>query len=93
MDRDRMIPGHPGPGDRLGTKDDAKAVLTLMQEASAAIQTDAQAGKCWDAVEKEFKMPRSTKRCPAIRPESAWWRGAIARCGAARALSTSRHGP
>ena len=27
MDWDRMIPGHPGPGDRLGTKDDAKAVL------------------------------------------------------------------
>ena len=58
MDWDRMIPGHPGPGDRLGTKDDAKAVLTLMQEASAAIKTDAQAGKCWDAVEKDFKMEK-----------------------------------
>ena len=58
MDWDRMIPGHPGPGDRLGTKDDAKAMLTLMQEASAAIKTDAQAGKCWDAVEKDFKMEK-----------------------------------
>ena len=38
MDWDRMIPGHPGPGDRLGTKEDAKDVLTLMQEASAAIK-------------------------------------------------------
>ena len=58
MDWDRMIPGHPGPGDRLGTKDDAKAVLTLMEEASAAIKTEAQAGKCWDAVEKDFKMEK-----------------------------------
>jgi glyoxylase-like metal-dependent hydrolase (beta-lactamase superfamily II) len=58
MDWERMIPGHPGPGDRLGTKDDAKAVLTLMQEASAAIKTEAQAGKCWDTVEKEFKMEK-----------------------------------
>jgi glyoxylase-like metal-dependent hydrolase (beta-lactamase superfamily II) len=58
MDWDRMIPGHPGPGDRLGTKKDAQDVLTLMQEASAAIKTDAQAGKCWDAVEKDFKMEK-----------------------------------
>ena len=58
MDWERMIPGHPGPNDRLGTKDDAKAVLTLMQEASAAIKTEAQAGKCWDAVEKDFKMEK-----------------------------------
>jgi hypothetical protein len=29
-----------------------------MQEASAAIKTDAQAGKCWDAVEKDFKMEK-----------------------------------
>jgi len=58
MDWDRMIPGHPGPGDRLGTKQDAQNVLTLMQEASAAIKTDAQAGKCWDAVEKDFKMEK-----------------------------------
>src|SRR3954451_18171929 len=59
MDWERMIPGHPGaPNDRLGTKEDAQNVLTLMQEASAAIKTDAQAGKCWDAVEKEFKMEK-----------------------------------
>ena len=24
MDWERMIPGHPGPGDRLGTKQDAQ---------------------------------------------------------------------
>jgi glyoxylase-like metal-dependent hydrolase (beta-lactamase superfamily II) len=58
MDWERMIPGHPGPGGRLGTKKDVEDQLALMQEASAAIKTEAQAGKCWDTVEKEFKLPK-----------------------------------
>ena len=59
MDWERMIPGHPGqPDGRLGTKQDAQNILTLMQEASAEIKKQAQEGKCWDAVEKEFKMPK-----------------------------------
>jgi glyoxylase-like metal-dependent hydrolase (beta-lactamase superfamily II) len=59
MDWERMIPGHPGaPGGRLGTKQDVQNLLTLLQEASAEIKTLAQAGKCWDAVEKEFKMEK-----------------------------------
>ena len=58
MDWERMIPGHPGPNGRLGTKKDAQDFLTLMQEASAAIKKDAQDGKCWDQVEKEFKMEK-----------------------------------
>ncbi len=59
MDWDRLIPGHPGqPGGRLGTKQDAQNVLTLMQEASADIKKLGQAGKCWDTVEKEYKMPK-----------------------------------
>jgi glyoxylase-like metal-dependent hydrolase (beta-lactamase superfamily II) len=58
MDWERMIPGHPGqPGDRLGTKQDAQNILTLMQEASAEIKKQAQEGKCWEPVEKEFKLP------------------------------------
>ena len=59
MDWDRMIPGHPGaPDGRLGTKDDARAILTLMQEASAEMKKLGQDGKCWDTAEKEFKMPK-----------------------------------
>jgi glyoxylase-like metal-dependent hydrolase (beta-lactamase superfamily II) len=53
---DRMIPGHPGPSGRLGTKQDAKNFLTLLQEASAEMKPLAQAGKCWDQAEKEFKL-------------------------------------
>jgi glyoxylase-like metal-dependent hydrolase (beta-lactamase superfamily II) len=62
MDWDRMIPGHPGqPGGRLGTKDDVQQQLTLMQEVSAAVKSEAQAGGCWDRVEKEMKFPKYEK--------------------------------
>lgn len=59
MDWERMIPGHPGqPGDRLGTKEDAQAILTLMQEASADMKKLAQEGRCWEPAEREYKMPK-----------------------------------
>ena len=57
LDWDRMIPGHPGPGDRLGTKKDAQDQLVLLQTASAAMQKLAREGKCWDVAEKEFTVP------------------------------------
>jgi glyoxylase-like metal-dependent hydrolase (beta-lactamase superfamily II) len=59
LDWERMIPGHPGqPGGRLGTKADASDILALMQEASGEIKKLAQDGKCWQPVEREFKMPK-----------------------------------
>jgi len=58
MDWERMIPGHPGPNDRLGTKEDARAQLKFLQDASAAMKILAQDGKCWDTAEKEFKLPQ-----------------------------------
>jgi glyoxylase-like metal-dependent hydrolase (beta-lactamase superfamily II) len=59
MDWDRLIPGHPGqPNGRLGTKEDAQNILTLMQEASAEMKKLGQDGKCWDQAEKEFKLPK-----------------------------------
>ena len=58
MNWDRMIPGHPGPNDRLGTKQDAQDILTLMQEASADMKKLAQDGKCWEPAEREYKMPK-----------------------------------
>ena len=57
LDWERLIPGHPGPGDRLGTKKDAQDQLTLLQTASAEMKKLAQEGKCWDPAEKEFKLP------------------------------------
>src|SRR5439155_22382892 len=59
MNWDTLIPGHPGaPGGRLGTKKDVQSVLTFLQDASAAVKTEAQAGGCWDRVEKELKLPK-----------------------------------
>jgi glyoxylase-like metal-dependent hydrolase (beta-lactamase superfamily II) len=58
MDWDRLIPGHPGPGGRLGTKQDVQELLTFLQDASAAVKAEAQAGKCWDGVEKGLKLPK-----------------------------------
>jgi glyoxylase-like metal-dependent hydrolase (beta-lactamase superfamily II) len=57
MDWDRLIPGHNDSGGRLGTKKDAEDQLRLLQDASAAIKTMGQEGKCWDVAEKEFKLP------------------------------------
>jgi glyoxylase-like metal-dependent hydrolase (beta-lactamase superfamily II) len=58
MDWDKLIPGHPGPGGRLGTKQDVQDLLTFLQDASAAVKAEAQAGKCWDGVEKGLKLPK-----------------------------------
>ncbi len=58
MEWDRIIPGHPGPGGRLGTKQDVQNLLTFLQDASAEVKKAAQAGGCWDKVEKELKLPK-----------------------------------
>ena len=62
MDWERMIPGHPGaPDGRLGTKEDVQNILTLLQDASAAVKIAAREGKCWDPAEKEVKLPKYEK--------------------------------
>jgi len=58
VDWERMIPGHPGPNDRLGTKKDVEDQLTLWRDASEAVKVAAREGKCWDGVEKEMKLPK-----------------------------------
>lgn len=58
LDWDRLIPGHPGPNDRLGTRADVQAQLEFLQDASAAMKLLAQEGKCWDTAEREFKLPK-----------------------------------
>jgi glyoxylase-like metal-dependent hydrolase (beta-lactamase superfamily II) len=58
MDWDRLIPGHPGAGGRLGTKKDAQDQLTFLQDASAAVKAEAQQGRCWEPVESTLKLPK-----------------------------------
>jgi glyoxylase-like metal-dependent hydrolase (beta-lactamase superfamily II) len=58
MDWERLIPGHPGPNDRLGTKKDAQDQLTLLQDASSAVKAVAREGKCWEPAEKELQIEK-----------------------------------
>ena len=58
MDWERLIPGHPGPGGRLGTKEDVRNLLAFFQDVSVEVKKAADAGKCWEQVEKELKLPK-----------------------------------
>ncbi len=58
MEWDTLIPGHPGPGGRLGTRQDVQNHLVYMQELSAEVKTAADSGKCPDAAKAEIKMPK-----------------------------------
>ncbi len=58
MDWDRLIPGHPGVNNRLGTKEDVQAQLTFLQEVSAAVRAEAREGRCWEPVESQMKFPK-----------------------------------
>jgi glyoxylase-like metal-dependent hydrolase (beta-lactamase superfamily II) len=58
MDWERLIPGHPDSGGRLGTKKDAEEQLAILQNASEEMKKLAREGKCWDTAEKEFKLPK-----------------------------------
>jgi glyoxylase-like metal-dependent hydrolase (beta-lactamase superfamily II) len=61
LDWDKMIPGHPYAGGRLGTKDDVKAAKQYMVDLSDAVKPAAQAGKCFDTAMKEIKLPKYEK--------------------------------
>ena len=58
MDWERLIPGHPGDGGRLGTKKDVQDQLTFLQDASAAVKAEALQGRCWEPVESQLKLPK-----------------------------------
>ena len=61
MDWERMIPGHPGPGGRLGTKKDVEDDIAYMEDLSAEVKKAADAGKCFDVAMKEVKLPKYEK--------------------------------
>ena len=58
MDWDRMIPGHPGPGGRLGTKDDARAHLQYLEDLSAAVKKAVDEGKSYQEAMTGIKLPK-----------------------------------
>jgi glyoxylase-like metal-dependent hydrolase (beta-lactamase superfamily II) len=57
MDWERNIPGHPAPGGKLGTKDDARAHLQYLQDLSAMVKQAVADGKNYnDAM--AMKLPK-----------------------------------
>lgn len=54
---ERMIPGHPAPGGRLGTKKDMEQQLTFMNDLSAAVKKASDDGKCFSPADAELKLP------------------------------------
>ena len=56
---ERMIPGHPGPGGRLGTKKDMEQQLAFMTDLSAEVKKASDAGKCFDPATKEVRVPQA----------------------------------
>ena len=61
LDWDRMIPGHPSAGGRLGTKKDVQDDIAYMEDLSAEVKKAADAGKCIDTAMKEVKLPKYEK--------------------------------
>jgi glyoxylase-like metal-dependent hydrolase (beta-lactamase superfamily II) len=61
LDWDRMIPGHPYAGGRLGTKDDVRNAKQYMTDLSDAVKQAAAQGKCFDTAMKEIKLPKYEK--------------------------------
>jgi glyoxylase-like metal-dependent hydrolase (beta-lactamase superfamily II) len=55
---ERMIPGHPGPGGRLGNRKDMEQQLQFFTDLSAEVKKASSAGKCFDPATKEVRLPQ-----------------------------------
>jgi glyoxylase-like metal-dependent hydrolase (beta-lactamase superfamily II) len=55
---ERMIPGHPGPGGRLGTRKDMEEQLSFMTELSKEVKKASDTGKCFSPADTELKLPQ-----------------------------------
>jgi len=81
LDWDRMIPGHPYAGGRLGTKQDVQDDIAYMNDVSAEAKKLADAGKCLnDAAMKDVKLPKYEKWgsyengvAPNVERWCYWW--------------------
>ena len=59
LEWDRMIPGHPAPGGRLGTKDDVRMLKDYMTDVSNAAKQLAAERKCLDdEAMRAVKLPK-----------------------------------
>jgi glyoxylase-like metal-dependent hydrolase (beta-lactamase superfamily II) len=59
MDWQTLIPGHPGPGGKqTGTKENATDQLAYLQDLSAAVKKEVEAGKSYDDAVKDISLPK-----------------------------------
>ena len=59
LDWETLIPGHPGPGGKqTGTKDNAREELAYLQDLSAAVKQEVDAGKSYDDAVKAITLPK-----------------------------------
>jgi glyoxylase-like metal-dependent hydrolase (beta-lactamase superfamily II) len=59
LDWETLIPGHPGPGGKqTGTKDNAREQLAYLQDLSAAVKKEVDAGKSYDEAVKDITLPK-----------------------------------
>ena len=75
LDWDKLIAGHPGPGGRLGNKQDVENLLQYMRDLAAVVKTAADEGKCYDNAMKEVKLPKYE----AWGNYAAWFPGNVER--------------
>ena len=61
LDWDRMIPGHPYAGGRLGSKKDVTELIGYFDDLNAEVKKLAGEGKCTDNAMKEAKLPKYEK--------------------------------
>ena len=61
MNWERLIPGHPNAGGRLGTKDDVRNLREYMSDLSEAARIAANEGKCYDTAMAKVKLPKYEK--------------------------------
>ncbi len=59
LDWETLIPGHPGPGGKqTGTKDNAREELAYLQDLSAAVKSEVDAGHSYDEAMKNISLPK-----------------------------------
>ena len=59
LDWETLIPGHPGPGGKqTGTKDNARDELAYLQDLSAAVKKEVDAGKSYEDAVKDITLAK-----------------------------------
>ena len=61
LDWERMVPGHPYAGGRIGSKDDVRALKQYMLDLSEEVRNAADRGRCFDDAMREIRMPKYEK--------------------------------